>query len=535
MIYDHHLRLEPRQPDYDFDRGIQAEIADPLWFLGRQWQMGEQQGEDAGSPVEVTCWVAQRPLDPFDGDPRRDPKIVPPEAIVESEPDDWWTIGRRIRYGVKFKALLDVAALPDDCFFRLPPEASRAHGADLPPPYEQFNCGTGADFKCRPGQPIYLDGWAVWQRRVALGLQPADFPEIPAGAPADLWQPDELVYETQITCAGHTLALPRHAGGPVDWYSVDGDAPFAPRQLAPDAAPEVRAFPAQLTYPGAPNTRYWQIENAQVDIGGYPPDRSHFPSMLLTDLLSSHGTQWFLFPIATAAGHALTVERLDVKDGFDQVYSSQVLKALQPPTDWSLFRVNNLDFSTLLVWPTALAPLAGLALEEVLLGIDEYSNLLWAVERRVNSRDVRTPSTQELRTRPAAAPSGPVNAAEQAYTYLPAVDAVPYWQPYQLDVLNGRRRFVQARLADYSVQPPAPMEPAAAAQVLIDPRLADPAPVHVVDPAAVPVDGLALERRWMLARDVNGQPVLWVQRQRRPLLAPPARRLRFDVMEEVST
>jgi hypothetical protein len=114
------------------------------------------------------------------------------------------------------------------------------------------------------------------------------------------------------------------------------------------------------------------------------------------------------------------------------------------------------------------------------------------------------------------------------------VDAVPYWQPYRLDVLDGRRRFVQARLADYSATPPAPMEPAAAAQMLINPRLADPQPVHAIDPATVPVDGLALERRWMLARDVNGQPVLWVQRQRRPLLAPPARRLRFDVMEEVS-
>ena len=26
MIFDHYLRLEPRQPNYDFDRGIQAEI-----------------------------------------------------------------------------------------------------------------------------------------------------------------------------------------------------------------------------------------------------------------------------------------------------------------------------------------------------------------------------------------------------------------------------------------------------------------------------------------------------------------------------
>jgi hypothetical protein len=30
---------------------------------------------------------------------------------------------------------------------------------------------------------------------------------------------------------------------------------------------------------------------------------------------------------------------------------------------------------------------------------------------------------------------------------------------------------------------------------------------------------------------MDGRPVLWLQRQRRPLLSQPARRLRFDVME----
>jgi hypothetical protein len=38
-----------------------------------------------------------------------------------------------------------------------------------------------------------------------------------------------------------------------------------------------------------------------------------------------------------------------------------------------------------------------------------------------------------------------------------------------------------------------------------------------------PLDGVA-----------RGQPVLWIQRQRRSLLSPPARRLRFDVMEEAN-
>jgi hypothetical protein len=525
MIFDHYLRLEPRQPDFDFDRGIQAEIGDPLWFLGRQWQMGEHQGEDAGSPVRVSAWVARRPVDPVGGDPRWDPKVVPPEAIVEGEPGGWWTIGRRIRYGARFKPFVDVATLPIECFLCLPARDSRAYGTEVPAPYDQFNS--------QAGERIYLDGEALWQRPGHSGVPEASFPEIPTTEPADLWQPDELGYEAQFTCQGHNFKMQRHPGGHIDWYAVDSDAPFTTRQLPAGAPPEVSVFPAQLTYPGAPNTRYWQIENAQVDIGGYPPDQGHFPSMLLTDLLSSHGTQWFLFPVTTQAGHALTVERVVVTDGFGQIYSSEELADLRPPIDWSLFKVHGLDFNTLIVWPTALTPLSGALLEQVILGIDEYSNLLWAVERRVNSRDVRTPSFQERKGHPAQPPTGPVNAAEKEYRYLPAVDAVPYWHPYKLDLFGGQRRFIQSRLVEYSGATATLMDPVPAAHVLNDPRLTGMQPVHVIDPAAVPVNGLALERRWMLTRDVNGRPVLWIARQRKPLLAPPGRHLRFDVMEEV--
>jgi hypothetical protein len=59
-----------------------------------------------------------------------------------------------------------------------------------------------------------------------------------------------------------------------------------------------------------------------------------------------------------------------------------------------------------------------------------------------------------------------------------------------------------------------------------------PEPLHTIAPLAVPTNGIEIERRWMLARDMDGRPVLWLQRQRRSLLSPPARRLRFDVMEE---
>ncbi|MFW9994090.1 MAG: hypothetical protein ACFFD4_18745 [Candidatus Odinarchaeota archaeon] len=48
-------RLEPinRSEDY-VKQSIQVQIRDPLWMLARQWQYGEFQSEDAGSPVKTT-------------------------------------------------------------------------------------------------------------------------------------------------------------------------------------------------------------------------------------------------------------------------------------------------------------------------------------------------------------------------------------------------------------------------------------------------------------------------------------------------
>src|SRR5688500_12288190 len=98
--FDLYRRLEAAQPLEDLDRGFLAEVSDPLWLLGRQWELGEHQGEDASSPVKVLFYEHPDPIDAHDDNPDMDPRLVPPEAIVESEPDDWWTPGRRIRLGI---------------------------------------------------------------------------------------------------------------------------------------------------------------------------------------------------------------------------------------------------------------------------------------------------------------------------------------------------------------------------------------------------------------------------------------------------
>ncbi|MCC6804990.1 MAG: hypothetical protein IT319_19065, partial [Anaerolineae bacterium] len=464
--FDHYLRLEPDVSQRDFQSGIAAAIQDPLWFLCRQWQMGEHQGENASTPVRVTYHATHTDLEPSLGDPR-DPTRIPTEAIIEAEPDSWWTRGRRIAYGARF-----VADQPIELG-----ETDRLHF--LPPPY--------AGFEDAP------DGLALWRRGA---VQAADYPEIPAvDATRDAWSSSQLLYNTAFDNAERQLQVARHAGGMVDWYSADGNSasPLAPD---PEPLPDGAAVaPAQVQYPGAPHSRWWEIEDADTDIAGFPPDRSQFPTMLLIDLVVSHSDDWFLFPVSTKIGHIVTLHHVTVRDGFDEEYDLTFIDS----SSWSLFKTSGLRDTSLVVWSAAMTPLQSAPLENVQLGIDEDANLLWAVERRLNGQDIQfTVQTPSSTMPPNATLKTADTTASKAYHYVPGTGALPFWHPYSLEADESGRRFRQAILDAMVFPNVTALPPPRAAVLHVNTG------VHEVETDAVPSNGIEIERCWMLARDVAG-------------------------------
>ena len=102
MKADLHWRLEPQQgPLGDLQRGFAAELGDPLWLLGRQWHMGEHQGENASTPLVVELSVSETPIGAPADRASQDPLVVPAEAIIEGTADDTWTLGKRIAIGLR--------------------------------------------------------------------------------------------------------------------------------------------------------------------------------------------------------------------------------------------------------------------------------------------------------------------------------------------------------------------------------------------------------------------------------------------------
>ncbi len=505
------IRLEPTQLQRNVEKGFSASIHDPVWFLARQWQMGEHQGENASSPIWANYDFVNRPIE--SADKKFDPKIIPAEAIVESELFDWWTMGRRIRIGRKLASHPAVRGNSHLLFM------------DPPPPYEHFI--------------NEVDGFAVWNSRTILNVPNElfgnDIPEdsIPA------WDSKELLYEQTDENAFESdqknLTVHRHRGGRLDWYSVDGTP--ANIHIETNTQSE-EAIPTALQYPGAPNSRWWEFENAAVDIGGYVPDSAHTHTALLTDLIFSHSDDWFLFPILAKAGNVIALKNIIVTDVFGRTYDNTkqdeekkvIYKGLQPPENWSIFQVSGLESSDLILWHVAELPLVSSPLEKVQFGLDEHSNLLWAVERIIDSRDVqsgneKSPDNENQKFNTGIPKGNALPGQEIEYAYIPAKGILPFW--YEIDKSKDTRQLVQRSLVNYSLQQPIKMPPPKA-QVL---QSNEPKQLHVISPLAIPSNGIQLERRWQLARDMNGFPVLWIQRKRSPLLAPTARLLKFDVME----
>jgi hypothetical protein len=87
-------------------------------------------------------------------------------------------------------------------------------------------------------------------------------------------------------------------------------------------------FPGATAYSVA--LQYPNLEDAAVDIGGYPPDTSHFAITLLIDLISTHGDDWFVFP--SAAG----LSRLDAARGDDDRHDFSKIYELAPQSSWNV-------------------------------------------------------------------------------------------------------------------------------------------------------------------------------------------------------
>ena len=98
-------------------------------------------------------------------------------------------------------------------------------------------------------------------------------------------------------------------------------------------------LPAPVTFHGMPAPRFWEFEDARIDLGALQPGATDLPQLLLVETLTGYGNDWFVIPIDLPVGSLVETRSLVVTDTFG------VRSLLRPTGDpaiasrggWSMF------------------------------------------------------------------------------------------------------------------------------------------------------------------------------------------------------
>ena len=530
--------------------GLRATVHDPLWLLGRQWQVGELLGEDAASPAAVRVETVEHPLSRWraaSGDPADyDPKTVPLEVLVEREPAVAPTLRQRLDAWSRLVELLVAAGLADRA-------AALAAAHPLPSPRV---AGDPADARLRLlAGPEAADGLAAAAALAAdAGGLPADLvqtfvtwarAQTPAGA-GDCWLVDRLEY--RFTVAGNTdagelvLAAPEYLGGRLEWYDLDVDTDPSHTLSVPAENSEsavVHLLPTRVTFPGMPAERFWEFEDAAIDLGAVSAAVEDLGRLLTIEFATVFGNDWWSVPVPARFGGLLGVRSLVVRDTFGQnVLVEPTEKASSATAPWRMFRLTDAVLAAgsgpapalLLLAPVIARPLDADPVEELLLLRDEMANLAWAVERIVEGADGRPRDRSiEYGTRLTAAPLHAL-ASPADLVYVLQTTVPEHWLPL-VPVLDPRGSGAVVLQRGSLLTRDGTARPITAQGVLLAPEVS-PWYFHEEE---VPRSGLRVRRVPSVARWLDGTTYAWVSRRVGPGRGEGSSGLRFDMGIEPSS
>ena len=538
-------RLEGRPRSVDFERSLRAEVRDPLWFLTRQWQFGEFQGEDAGSPIDArigyqtgnldTYHVADQPL-PYD-------PTIPLETQVEAEPAPFDLTMHMQASHVFENLLLTKGHGPrlGDYVSRLPLDyASGISGLDTSDAAALF--ATGKDFIFDAAQLIakVRDGTHAVLIASFAGMTPTESndliaagidwvtwfesvygPEQNSNSP---WQPERLDYSFAAGASGAGVQLSANAynGSEIDWYSFDVKAspPTFNSGTQPLNPPVALSFlPSSIRFSGMPRPRYWEMEDSKTDFGALDANTNDLAKLLLTEFMLLYSNDWCLLPLELPAGSFTRVQGVLVTDVFgDQTFVRPADRGSESDWQrWSMFRLDGDDSANmgLLLLPALTAKVSGSSFEEVHFLRDEMANLVWGVEYRVMSK-LGEPLNPEIGYVP---PPTPSSTAETRYAL--GTSTPPNWRPFLPAHEPGSVRSIRLQRARLPSQPPQPLG-----------AILNPSSPYFIAEEEIPRSGRVVDRAYQRARWIDGSTYLWIGRSSTLGRGEGLSGLVFDQVEE---
>ncbi|HXD31833.1 MAG TPA: hypothetical protein VN643_11995 [Pyrinomonadaceae bacterium] len=569
-------RLEPRTRSANFQSALGARVHDPLWLLGRQWQFGEFQGQDGGSPIvakitaECATLAAYAPGAPGASNQKvlaYDSRKTPLETIVEREPvrtnseTDLRLAAETGQHFIRLLSLYMSGSTYDPLIYvsTYPLEVSDEQRAGLdsntlrflsvvqdrvpdgmalyrditealanktPIPYAP-PFGRGLD------DDNYMDAvnaWLTWYRALISESRPEE----------SAWNSERMEYQFVVAAQGAdgkqiVLSAPEYVEGSLDWYSFEhvanGKLDFTQLGTPPPAVQTIERslMPTRLSFRGMPSRRWWEFEDAQTDFGSVKAAPEDLARMMMTEFALVYGNDWFIVPFDLDVGSLsrLVSPYLSVVDTFGRTISikpySQIAGTTSPGKMFGLTSgTTTLDM--LFLPPVLGGSLQGPPIEDVLFLRDEMANMAWAVERVVNSpAGFALNRFDAYHEQQQAQPLSNSDSTAAPLAYHLATKVPDYWiplLPVQISESDPAMRLQRGVLA--TGKKPQPLG-----------RILEPEKDLMIHEEEVPREGARVTRSFQYARWINGLTHLWVGRRKQPGQGEGSSGLRFDVIESI--
>lgn len=519
------IRLHPVATDPTLLTSVEARLADPLWLLGRQWQLGELHHDGGSTPLGVEVRGQVSPLTvlraPSGHTVPLDAAAAPLEAMVEREPvaeDGLAGLELRMQAGLHLLRLLraqglEVASWIARFGFVAPPpdpldaetRAFFEHVADRVPDGTRVASALPALLAGLPSGDPQRAPLEAWQRAYAARYE--------AAAPeARTWDPERMEHRFSVAGPGVdrevVLTVPEHAEGTLDWYSFEGGG--APIGATGVAEARVRhRLPGPLAFAGMPNPRFWTFEDPAVQFDAIGAGTPSAAASMVLDFALGYADDWFLIPVALDAWSAFQATHVLITDAFGDVAA-----AAPPAGRWNMFRLDepgaSAGLSPLFLHAPPAATLEGAPIEETHLLRDELANVAWAVERVVPH-----PLGRGREQATATPPENP--PIERGLTWTFAPPAPPRcWFPL---IPRSVGRLALGVLWSATDARPA-------GEILRELGEAG----RGLHQEEVPLAGVQVTRRWQIARGRDGGLHAWVGRAKTPRRTDVAPGVRFDVV-----
>jgi hypothetical protein len=546
-------RLEPRCRDADLTTALQARTHDPLWFLARQWQLGEMLGDDAGSPILAAVTTTESALNRVAAGTAA-ATVLPPgtpleafierEAVRPSTPDIEYR--QSADAGLYFLRLLhagnvgQLAPLYVTHYGIAAPTAAQQASLDAPALAVAAivsnrvpdGARLAADLRAaQPGLPAApaiptVDRAAVQTAANAYLVWYDSLYDAPTTGTSPSWVDARMEYQfsldasaTDTPCA---FVADRYTGEPLDWPSFDHSGTPLGAISTPPAAVTRTLIPVPVRFKGMPAPRYWQLEDASVDIGAIDAGPADTARLMLREFALIYGNDWFAVPVPVTVGAVARVTLLVVTDTFGITQTIPHYSATPDGGRWRMFAISGDAVDYRLILPPVLTRgLDSQPQEQVLLVRDDAASMAWGVEKIVAGAS-GTP-IDRASAAAIAAPAPPPPTPFTGLHYRLGTSAPVYYIPFVANAASGGQPRMQR-----------------AALLAVDGSHAPITPLGRILAPGTPVfeeefirEGVRIDRLYRLARWTDGSTHLWLARRKTTGAVAGSSGLQFDQVTPV--